>query len=504
MVKTIMVDQALQSLAKFLPEATLAVTFCVAILAGIIVRSRPRLPLLIAFIGIGLSIVFAVQEMGTVQTVFSGMLAVDPFAIFFKIVVGACAIVVILFSLYSSEVQSAMSRMTEYSSLLVAMTLGMYLMAGATNLLMIILSIELTGLSSYVLAGYTKEAPDSSEAALKYIIYGALSTGLMLYGISILFGLTGGATDLHGINKALSMFAVNPVALLVAALLIIAGLGYKISAVPFHFWTPDVYEGAPVTITAFLSVASKAAGFAVLIRFFKVSFIDSNAVGLPVGYWAVVQGFEWNKIMAILSVLTMTLGNLVAVWQNNLKRLLAYSSIAHAGYMLMGIVVLSDKGLAAVLIYFVVYLFMNLGAFYVVMLVANKTGSEDIDSYKGLGYRTPLVSIAMVIFLFSLAGIPPTAGFIGKLFLFASLLDAQWIWLAIVGAINSVISLYYYVRIVRNMFLRDPEGDSKPIRFSIPQLAIVMLLVIPTLVFGLYYTPIVELANASVMMFGVR
>lgn len=499
-----MVEQVLQSLAKFLPETTLVITFCGALLTGIIVRPRPKLPLLVALLGIGLSVYFAAQDMGAAQSVFSGMIAVDPFAAFFKIVVGSCAIIIIFFSLYSSEVQSAITRMTEYSSLLVAMTLGMYLMAGASNLLMIVLSVELTGLSSYVLAGYTKEAPDSSEASLKYIIYGALSTGLMLYGISILFGLTGGATDLHDLNKALSMTAVNPIALLVSTLLIVAGLGYKISAVPFHFWTPDVYEGAPLTITAFLSVASKAAGFAILIRFFKVVFIDSQALGLPAGFWAVVQGFEWHKIIAILSVLTMTLGNLVAVWQNNLKRLLAYSSIAHAGYMLMGVVVLSDKGLAAVLIYFVVYLFMNLGAFYVVMLVANKTGSEDIDSYKGLGYRSPLISVAMVVFLISLAGIPPTAGFIGKLFVFASLLDAQWIWLAIVGAINSVISLYYYVRIIRNMFLRDPERDTNPIEFSVPQVAIVLLLVIPTLVFGLYYSPIVEFANASVMMFGVR
>jgi NADH-quinone oxidoreductase subunit N len=200
----------------------------------------------------------------------------------------------------------------------------------------------------------------------------------------------------------------------------------------------------------------------------------------------------------------MTLGNLVAVWQNNLKRLLAYSSIAHAGYMLMGVVVLSDKGVAAVLIYLIVYLFMNLGAFYVVMLVANKTGSEDIDSYKGLGYRSPLISVSLAIFFISLAGIPPTAGFIGKLFLFAALLDARWIWLAVIGVINSVISLYYYVRVVRNMFLRDPEGASGPIAFSAPQLAILMILLVPTLLFGLFYSPIVELANASVTMFGLR
>ena len=499
-----MVEQALQSLAEFLPETTLAITFCLAILAGIIFRSHPWLTLMIALLGIIISMVFTIREMGTIQSIFSGMIAVDPFATFFKLIVGTSAIVVLLISLYSSEVRSTMKRLVEYSSLLVAMTLGMYLMAGATNLLMMVLSIELTGLSSYVLTGYTKEAPDSSEASLKYIIYGAMSTGLMLYGISIIFGLTGGATDIYAINKAFSTASVSPIALLVATLLIIAGLGYKISAVPFHFWTPDVYEGAPITITAFLSVASKAAGFAILIRFFKVSFIDSNTLGLAAGFWSTLQEFEWNKIIAILSVLTMTLGNLVAVWQNNLKRLLAYSSIAHAGYMLMGIVVLSDKGLAAVLIYFVVYLFMNLGAFLIVMLVANKTGSEDIDSYKGLGYRSPFISVAMVIFLISLAGIPPTAGFIGKLFIFASLLDAKWVWLAVVGAINSVISLYYYVRVVRNIFLRDPERSGDSLTFSTPQILLVLLLLVPTLFFGLYYSPIVELANASVSMFGVR
>lgn len=498
------VEQALQSLSNFLPETTLAVTICVALLAGIIFRSSPRLTLVIALLGIATSIVFTIREIGVSQSVFSDMIAVDPFAVFFKLIVGSCAVIILLFSFYSSEVQSTLKRLVEYSSLLVAMTLGMYLMAGATNLLMIVLSIELTGLSSYILAGYTKEALDSSEASLKYIIYGALSTGLMLYGISIIFGLTGGATDIYAINRALSTASVSPVALLVATLLIIAGLGYKISAVPFHFWTPDVYEGAPVTITAFLSVASKAAGFAILIRFLKISFIDSNALGLAAGFWSTLQEFDWNKIIAILSVLTMTLGNLVAVWQNNLKRLLAYSSIAHAGYMLMGLAVLSDKGIAAVLIYLVVYLFMNLGAFYIVMLVANKTGSEDIDSYRGLGYRAPLISVSMTIFFFSLAGLPPTAGFIGKLFLFASLLDAKWIWLAIVGAINSVISLYYYVRVVRNIFLRDPEGASERLIFTPPQIALVLLLVVPTLIFGLYYSPIIELANASVTMIGAR
>jgi NADH-quinone oxidoreductase subunit N len=241
-----------------------------------------------------------------------------------------------------------------------------------------------------------------------------------------------------------------------------------------------------------------------MIRFFKVTFFDPTVSGLTVGYWATLQGFDWNILLAIISVATMTLGNLVAIWQNNLKRLLAYSSIAHAGYILMGVVVLSNEGVSAVLVYFVAYLFMNLGAFYTVMIIANKTGSEDIEAYKGLGYRSPFVAACFTIFLFSLTGIPPTVGFIGKLYLFAALINAKLIWLAIVGVLNSVVSLYYYVRIVRNMYLRDPEGAASPITFS-PQYVIIMLvLVVPNLVLGLYFGPLVNLAQASVEMFGIH
>jgi NADH-quinone oxidoreductase subunit N len=431
------------------------------------------------------------------------MIAVDPFAVFFKSLAAVCALFIFLFSIYSAEVQTTVKRMTEYYALLVSMTLGMFLMAGASNVLMMVLAMEMTSLSSYILAGYTKEASDSSEASLKYIIYGAVSTGVMLYGISILFGLTG-ALDYAGMNRAIALSAPNYLALLAAVIFIVVGFGYKISAVPFHFWTPDVYEGAPITITAFLSVASKAAGFAMMMRFFKVIFIDATVINLSAGMWMSLYEFEWNKLLAVLAVLTMTLGNLVAVWQKNLKRLLAYSSIAHAGYMLMGVVILSDKGIAAVLIYFVIYLFMNLGAFYVVMLVANKIGSEDIGAYKGLGYRSPIISVAFAVFLVSLTGLPPTAGFIGKLYLFAAVLDAQWIWLAVVGVVNSVISLYYYARVLRYMFLREPSEQTVPMKILRTEAILLLALVVPTILFGLFFTPIVNFANASVQMFGIH
>jgi NADH-quinone oxidoreductase subunit N len=499
-----MLQQILNSAKLFQPETALSVAFCVAIALGVIVRRNSTMTAWVAILGLLVTgvLVFR-QATGETSSIFTNMFAVDPFSIFFKVIILVSSLLIVVFSMQSNELNAGGRKLGEYYSLLLAMTLGMFLMTGAANLLMMYLSLELTSISSYILAGYTKEAEDSSEASLKYVIYGALSSGLMLYGISILYGLTG-SVDIYGINRALHTGNINVIALIIAGILTIAGFGYKISAVPFHFWTPDVYEGAPITITAFLSVASKAAGFAMMIRFFTVSFLDPTVGGLSLGSLATLPGFEWNQLLAIISVLTMTLGNLVAISQNNLKRLLAYSSIAHAGYMLLGVVVLSSQGIAAVMIYFVVYLFMNLGAFYTVMLVANKTGSEDINEYNGLGRRSPLIGVAMTVFLLSLTGVPPTAGFVGKLYLFAALISAKWFWLAIIGVLNSVISLYYYVRILRNMFLRDQDGSSQPIQFSAIQIVILLILLIPTILLGLYFGPLVEIAQASVNMFGLH
>jgi len=501
-----MAEQIIKDLAFFAPEIALTATLLVAVLTDLIFRRSPMAVAGVVMAGFIVAGMFVLGQAGMHASIFGGMIAVDPFACFVKLVVLLTAILVTVFSLLFSELNSAGRKVGEYYTLLVGATIGLVLLAGASNLLMIYLAIELSSLSSYLLSGYTREAPDSSEASLKYVIFGALSSGLMLYGISVVYGLTG-SLDLYAINQALPQViaagGTSAFLLLIASVLVIAGFGYKISAVPFHFWAPDVYEGAPITITAYLAVASKAAGFAVLIRFFKVAFIDLNALAVPAGSWASLRGVDWVSIVAALSVLTMTVGNLIAIWQSNLKRLLAYSSIAHAGYMLMGVVVLNNEGLTAILLYFVVYLFMNLGAFYVVMLVANKTGSEDIEDYKGLGARAPFMAVALAIFLISLTGIPPTAGFIGKLYLFAALINHGWIWLAIVGALNSVISLYYYVRVLRNMYLRGEENvAAAPLHFSKLQVATALVLLVPTLLLGIYFTPLVQLAQASVKIFG--
>jgi len=496
-----MTDQLFRDITLFAPEIALIVTFLVAILVDLALRRTPLAVAAVTLGGFVVTGILVLNQSGDEALVFGNMLAVDPFAVFFKLVIILSAILIVVFSLSSAELNVPGRKLGEYYSLLAALTLGTMLMAGATNLLMAYLAVELSSIGSYILSGYTREAPDSSEASLKYVIYGALSSGLMLYGISIVYGLTG-SFDFYAINQVLARGEFNDVTLLLAGVLLMAGFGYKISAVPFHFWAPDVYEGAPITITAFLSVASKAGGFALLIRFFKVTFLDSKVSGLPEGFWATLQGFEWPGLVAVISVMTMTLGNLVAIWQNNLKRLLAYSSIAHAGYMLMGVVVLGNDGLTAILVYFVVYLFMNLGAFFVVMLVADKIGSEDIEDYKGLAARSPFIAFAIAVFLISLTGLPPTAGFIGKLYLFSALLNHQWILLAFIGALNSVVSLYYYVRIFRNMYLHTSEQTEGRITFGRMQITTVALLLVPTILFGLYFTPLVQLAESSVRIFG--
>jgi NADH-quinone oxidoreductase subunit N len=498
-----MLESILASTKLFYPELTLTAAFCAVIVVDLFARGNRTASAVTAMAGTILAAWFVVDGAAAGSgAAYSSMVAVDGFARFFKLVILASALIVQVFSLQSRELRASNMGPGEYFTLLTAMTLGMTLMAGANHLIMMYLALELTSISSYLLAGYTRDADDSAEAALKYVIYGSVASGMMLYGMSVLFGLTG-SFYLQGINLALSAGGVSLPALVVAGVLITVGFGYKISAVPFHFWTPDVYEGAPVTITALLSVASKAAGFAMMIRFFAVTFVDLVMGGGPESGWGILNGFEWTYLIGVLAVLTMTVGNLVAIWQNNLKRLLAYSSIAHAGYMLLGVAALSNEGFSSVMIYFVIYLFMNLGAFYIVMLVADKTGTEDISGYEGLGHRAPFIGVAMTIFLLSLTGIPPTAGFIGKLYVFSALIDARLIWLVVIGALNSVVSLYYYVRVLRGMFLKEPAAGAAPLKFSPAEIAVTLVLLIPTLALGLYFGPLVEYAQASVSILGL-
>lgn len=487
------------SVSAFMPESMLALTLLVALTADMVFKRLKNVAGVFGLLGfIATGYFLYIQDVQNSAGIFSNMLAVDSFGQFFKFIILITSFIIILMSFFSKELYENDNTMGEYFSMIIGMTLGMFLLSSATNLIMIYISIEIMSLSSYILAGYTKQIKRASEASLKYVIYGSVSSGIMIWGISILYGLTG-SLNLYEINSILNAGTTDIVPLIISILMIVAGFGYKISAVPFHFWTPDVYEGAPVTITAFLSVASKAAGFAVLLRFVKIGFID----GIPDenGLWAVVQGVDWHYILAVLSVLTMTIGNLVALWQDNVKRMLAYSSIAHAGYMLMGLVVLNDIGVTAIMVYFIYYLFMNIGAFMYVMFIANKIGSEDLYDYEGIGYREPVLGACMIIFLVSLTGLPPTAGFVGKLYIFTAVLDAGYIWLAVVGVLNSVISLYYYFKIARSMYLRGTDKPVEELHVNPAGVGLVILMAIPTLLFGLFWAPIAKWAETSISMF---
>ncbi len=499
-----MSDKVLQNIGFLLPEIIVVVTLCAALLVHRADRTPYRLAMIFSVAGLAGALFTVTGMFGVTTSAFDGMMNVDPFSTFFKVIILLSAIVVVLMSGHANEITEERKTQGEYYFLVLSMTAGLMLMVSASNLLMMYLALELTSLTSYVAAGFTRKAKDSSEASLKYLLYGAFSSGVMLYGISIVYGLTG-TLQLTGINQVLMQGSTSGLALIVSTLFILVGFGYKISAVPFHYWTPDVYEGAATPVTAFLSVASKAAGFGMMMRAFTVMFTDTSAAGLPAGSWAFIDGVFLQKALIILSVLTMTLGNLVALWQDNVKRMLAYSSIAQAGYMMLGLVVLSNDGFAAVLVYFAVYLFMNLGAFYVVVLIANKINSEHIDDYKGLGKRVPLLSVALAIFLISLTGLPPTAGFIGKWMIFLSLINAKMIVIAVIGVINSVVSLYYYVRIIRNMFLREHEyTPDHMLNYPLAQKIILLSLLVPTLYFGIFFNELIAFAQMSVQMFGMK
>ncbi len=443
------------------------------------------------------ALVACLLPLGTVQhhfdeteRLFLGMVAIDPFASFFKIFFLLGSIPVILLSYVSTQLEGR--RMGEYYFILLSSVFGGMLMASSTHFLMIFLSLELLSVCSYILVGYLRRDQRGAEAALKYIIYGSVAAAMMAYGFSLWYGLTGSA-DITQLGALLTEGgAQSSVAVTLAAMLLIfLGFAYKMSTIPMHFWAPDVYEGAPTAITAFLSVLSKAAGFALAIRFFhglagSIAGLDPNASALEL--W---QHLDWRGLLIILSILTMTFGNLAALWQTNLKRLLAYSSIAHAGYLMMGLTLLGREteysGPQTIAYYLWAYLAMNFGAFAVVILLENRLGSAHIDAYRGLGRRAPFLAACLTVFLFSLIGVPPTAGFFGKFHLLMGVMNiTEWPYYTLGAAaiINTAISAYYYLRIAKSVYFESSDVDS---RVETPALGRVVVLGMVVLTFYLFF-----------------
>ena len=489
----------LQSLDLFWPELIITGVILTALIVDLCIeKSKSDVVGWVLVIGLLITAIAIWNQDKTTTTLFTDMIVLDPFATFFKLLIILSTLLVAVVSWQNNELDEY--RKGEYFTLLGILVLGLFLMASSIDLIMVYISIEVVSIMSFILAGYLKLDTRSNEAGLKYVVYGAFSSGIMLFGLSILFGLTG-STNYFIIQKSLAgLDGSASAALIMALLMILAGFGYKISAVPFHFWTPDVYEGAPTTITAYLSVAPKAAGFAIIIRFFHQVFADGGA--LADAESLSMTDVPWPEIIGILAVATMTLGNLVAIQQESIKRMLAYSSVAHAGYMMLALPVLSIQTVYAIMVYLVMYLFMNLGAFFVVITVKNKTGGETFDDYRGLGWEMPFIGVVMTLFMLSLTGLPPTAGFIGKFYIFSALISggSQYYWLAIVGGINSVISLYYYFHVVKVMFL---EGERKETLVQPPGVmsGVLLATAIPVFLFGIYWNPVVNWVQNSLIFY---
>jgi NADH-quinone oxidoreductase subunit N len=425
---------------------------------------------------LALSLVFA--RPAAPVLVYGGMLRFDwlgfAFEMFFIFAAGVTA-------LFFMDAEP-LNRRAEADLLLLAATIGMCLMASSTDLVMLYLAIETTSIPLYLLAGFLKNNDRSTESGFKYLLFGALTSAVLLYGFSLIYGFTG-KTGLYDLSPYFDSFNLVAVGIL---FLVLVGLAFKISLFPFHFWAPDVYEGAPTPVAGFLSTASKAAGFAVLIRLFTVVFPVLSA--------------DWSLILAILATLTMTVGNLIALAQKNLKRMLAYSSIAHAGYAMIGVVAFSQLGTSSAVFYLIGYILTNLLAFGVVGIVGRVTGSEDFSAYAGLSRRNSTLGLAALVAFLSLAGMPPFVGFVAKFFVFSAAIESGWVWLAIVGVINSIIGLYYYLNVLKYIYLfrlENLDEEQHPIPVSRPVVIGLLVLVIGILLLGTLFGPWFGLATKA-------
>ena len=474
-----------------LPELVLTAGACLLLVVDVVV---PRSRRLLAWVTVGVLASAALSLMavdGVNATVARGLVAIDGFGFFFKILFLVAAMLTVAMSSRYLAVEGV--RAGEYYFLILCATLGMMFMAGGIDLITLFIGLETMAVSFYVLAGYIRPNRRSNEAAIKYFVLGTFSMAILIYGMSLLYGLTG-TTHLRVIATTLAA-GEGGLLLPLAVMLLVAGMGFKIAAVPFHMWAPDVYEGAPSPVTAFLSVGSKAASFAMLLRIFVEGLPAFRIDGIGTA-WGVP--FGWTAFFYVLAVMTMTVGNIGALTQGNIKRMLAYSSIAHAGYVLIGVVAGTTRGVTAALVYLMIYAFMQLGAFAIVVILRRAdVAGDELKDFTGLSTTHPGAAVAMLIFMLSLGGIPPTAGFMGKLWIFGSAIDAGYVWLAVIGVANSALSLYYYVRVVVFMWSPDPGGEMVPVRITPAVTAVLVTAVAATIVLGIYPRLLFVLAEAS-------
>ncbi len=441
-----------------MPELIIILTFILVAIFDLFNSIQKTVAAWLTIVGCAIALYVSIDmlQVGVEGTEFSNMIQVDKYSLFFDVIFLVSTILVVLISM--NYLGRTDRRQGEYYLLILLATLGMMLMASGNELIVVFLGLELMSLSLYVLAGYFQRSMASSEAGMKYLLLGAFASGFFLYGIALIYG-GAGTTNIPKIASAITVNAKSPL-LLSGMFLLVVGFGFKVALVPFHQWAPDVYEGAPTSIAAFISAGPKAAGFAAFLRIFLEALQNIQS--------------EWIVVVTILAALTMTVGNLVAIAQRNIKRMLAYSSIAHAGYVLVGLAAANKDGISSAMFYLLVYCIMNIGAFGAVILARTEDGeSLVISDYAGLGFKKPLLALFMTLMLLSLAGFPPTAGFVGKFYIFRSAVESGQIWLVIIGAINTAISAFYYLRVVVAMYMREPEAELDFLAY--PRLLIVAL-----------------------------
>ncbi len=478
---TFVLPMSFSDLLLLLPEILLTSWLCLLL---IIDFSFPRLPneqlayFSIAGLVATLGCLAWFDYTGVTGTLFSNMFALDRMALFFKMFIVGSTILVILASI--DYIHRFKFFRGEYYFLTMMSALGMMFMASANDLLSVFVALEFSTLGFYVLVAYLREDTASNEAGIKFFILGIFAAGLLAYGISLVYGETGKL-----VFSDMTAAQATP-GLVIGFLLIFGALGFKIGAVPFHSWIPDTYHGSPTPVTAFLSIAPKAAAFAILLRMFFVALATFKPI--------------WALLLIAASILSMTYGNIVAIAQKNMKRLLAYSGIAQIGNILIGLATGTKMGSDALLFYLVTYLFANLGAFAIVIAVSEAIGSEEIDDYSGLGRRSPFLAFSMLIFLLSLAGVPPLAGFIGKLYIFVAAIKEGLYLLIAVGLINIVISMYYYLIVVKKMYVIEPH-DRSPVKVSGPIKVVVYVCLIGTLAIGVYPQPVSDWVVSAILMF---
>ena len=467
--------------SALLLEIMMAILAMLVLVLGIIIPKASRHGLgWFSFLGILGIIGIAILSWGDQRELLDGMFLIDNYALFWKITFLSAAALVILGCMRFVD---NMGNVSEYYSLTLFATLGMMVMASAGDFITFYLGLELMTLSFVILVCFRKKDAKSVEAGIKYLLLAGMSSAVLLYGLSLIYGLTGSITILE-VGRIIATQPVSP-ALILAVVMVIAGLGFKISAVPFHMWSPDVYEGAPTPVTAFLAVGSKAASFAIILRLF--------IAGLP-GIWE-----QWVMVIAILAAITIILGNLVAIPQTNIKRMLAYSSIAQAGYIMVGMLTASEAGIKGVMFYAFLYVFATMAAFTVVAYYYNVTGSDELKDYGGLAQRSPLLAAVMLVALLSMAGIPPLAGFAGKFYLFSSIVD-DYLWLVFIGLIMSMVSVYYYLRVALVMYRDDPV-DPTPISVTSPVAVALVFATLATIIIGVWPGPLSEVVNNAAHTF---